>query len=451
MSFPKSVRIFTHNVRYIRSNIFREMGRDTTQSKRIKTKDHERISDNIAFLQDSNKLNIIGTKDVDSNDTNVLEFIQDDSGDAIHMYNDENGYKKKYFEFLIQQGLCEEQDLQEQYEFLQKSYKIMYDPDDPYGKRLPFGHPGRKDENDINNDYTEKELYYGKNFYSERMEFDHFNKSFILDSVPAYPDKQIHHSPNNLISKNRGIETGLYLPHVTQQIPQWTLKKKISKTYGPGYINFITIPSMNKLPKQKEFQSVLRQYIKEKKWKYKAVSDLKSIYQKFLNNSDEMKAFLDDNVNNKKDYGILSRRYNNNKQIGVGSPWIPKKRDLISRFYETWDLELCYKLKTDGDPEFPKEFKDQVFREYVTNIDKNSSMASWQKNYAFSLLPQAFGGPNTNGDLIDDIKSKLKPKTQKTEYILRETDPIKRKQNIINKAIHQAKTQQNIEIKGFGF
>ena len=43
---------------------------------------------------------------------------------------------------------------------------------------------------------------------------------------------------------------------------------------------------------------------------------------------------------------------------------------------------------TKGDPDIPQEFKDEVFRQYVCAIDRNGSMADWQKNYAFSLLPK---------------------------------------------------------------
>lgn len=87
--------------------------------------------------------------------------------------------------------------------------------------------------------------------------------------------------------------------------------------------------------------------------------------------------------------------------LGVGTPFYPKETDLVSREYEIWDKDLCYELKHDGDPAVPKAFKDEIFRQYVTSIDRNGSMAPWQKNYAFSLLPKAFGGPE--GDYIDAI------------------------------------------------
>merc|ERR1712107_385243 len=103
-----------------------------------------------------------------------------------------------------------------QFEWLQESQKLQYDPDDSDGLRLPPNHKGRR-----KNRWTEKEKYFGKSFKKERMEFNHFNKSFILDSCPPFPDRMVHHGPTE------NGEAPLYLPHISQNIPTWTLRKKI--------------------------------------------------------------------------------------------------------------------------------------------------------------------------------------------------------------------------------
>ncbi len=121
------------------------------------------------------------------------------------------------------------------------------------------------------------------------MEFNHFHKSFYLDSVPPFPNRMVHEPPR-LRNKETSIademsfdtpkeekayltnqnpddlEAPLYLPHLTQWVPQWSLKKKIAKTYGPHYVNYITMPPM-KLPDENDFDKMLEKIIREKEWK----------------------------------------------------------------------------------------------------------------------------------------------------------------------------------------
>jgi len=104
------------------------------------------------------------------------------------------------------------------------------------------------------------------------------------------------------------------------------------------------------------------------------------------------------------------------KMLGVGTPYHGPAQDVVPREYEVWDKALCYELKHDGDPRIPTAFKDAMFRQFVDSIDRNGSMAPWQKNYAFSLLPKAFGGPE--GDYIDTILSKMAPKPESVPYRL---------------------------------
>ena len=77
---------------------------------------------------------------------------------------------------------------------------------------------------------------------------------------------------------------------------------------------------------------------------------------------------------------------------------------------------MCYELRHDGDAQIPRKFKEDVFRQFVDSIDRNGSMAPWQKNYAFSLLPAAFGG--VEGEYIDVILSKMAPKAETVPYRL---------------------------------
>ena len=353
----------------------------------------------------------------------------------------DNHYQKQYTNFLIEHGFVEEEDINEQYQWLQESYKLQYDPDDSDGLRLPFNHIGRNnndnDDNDNddvdNNKWTEKELYFGKSFKKEKLEFNHFNKSFILDSCPPFPDRMVHHEPLN--DKN---EAPLYLPHVTQNIPSWSLKKKIAKTYGPGYISQITMPPM-KLPNKQDFQAMLKQFVNEKKYKKFAVEQINEIEMEF-DGKDLYKQLDGAKYNQYIDFESEYKEENKDriKELGVGTPFHDKQTDIVSREYEIWDKDLCYALKHDGDPEIPKEFKDEIFRQYVTSIDRNGSMAPWQKNYAFSLLPKAFGGPQ--GDYIETILSKMKPKAEKVQYELKkygdeQSERPKRKKGSVGKTV----------------
>lgn len=176
----------------------------------------------------------------------------------IYFANDHRGndWQTKYVNLVVEEGFAEEEDVNEQFMWLKESESLQYDPDDPKGLRLPPGHLGRSHGE---REWTEKELYFGRGFKSERMEFDHFNKSLILDSCPPFPDRMVHHEP---------VEgrAPLYLGHISQSVPMWSLKKKIAKTYGPGYLSQITMPPM-KLPESSEFEAMLRQFVNEKKWK----------------------------------------------------------------------------------------------------------------------------------------------------------------------------------------
>ena len=78
------------------------------------------------------------------------------------------------------------------------------------GKRLPPGHPGRAfDESRVR--WTNREKYHGKNFSLENEQFDHFYKSFQLDSVPAFPDRMKIYGSKSLtygagVSQNSNFE-----------------------------------------------------------------------------------------------------------------------------------------------------------------------------------------------------------------------------------------------------
>merc|ERR1712130_444502 len=136
-------------------------------------------------------------------------------------------------------------------------------------------------------------------------------------------------------------------------------------------------------------------------------------------NNDDLEQYLNEKTPNKWIDSTEYKEENRDriKMLGVATPFHDKEKDIISREFEVWDKDLCYELKHDGDPTGPKEFKEQIFKQYVTSIDRNGSMAPWQKNYAFSLLPKAFGGPE--GDYIDTILAKMKPKQEKIQYELK--------------------------------
>merc|ERR1711941_257214 len=72
------------------------------------------------------------------------------------------------------------------------------------------------------------------------------------------------------------------------------------------------------------------------------------------------------------------------------------------RRMQVWDPETFRKIKGPGDPALPQEFKDMVFENYLSTIDKNNSLPAWKKIYAMHLIPRAFGGPE--GDYLDEIK-----------------------------------------------
>eukprot|EP01083_Nonionella_stella_P107061 309657_1 len=344
----------------------------------------------------------------------------------------DNHYQKKYTEFLIEHGFVEEEDINEQYEWLHESYKIQFDPDDHFGLRLPPTHEGRtKDE------WTEKELYVGKNFKREKLEFNHFNKSLILDSCPAFPDRQVHHEPTE------NNESPLYLPHVTQSIPTWSIRKKIAKTYGPSYLSQITLPPM-KLPVKDEFQAMMKQYLNEKKYKKHALDTMDEI-KNMKKDRDLYKSLNkwkpNEFVDGNKVFGTENK--NRKKELGVGTPFMDREEDVIAREYEIWDKDLCYELKHDGDPKIPAQIKDEVFKQFVTSIDRNGSMAPWQKNYAFSLLPKAFGGPQ--GDYIDTILANMKPKQETVKYELKKYD-----QDVDDTQYKKKKKTDVVDVTGLG-
>ncbi|ETO13159.1 hypothetical protein RFI_24219 [Reticulomyxa filosa] len=352
------------------------------------------------------------------------------SGHSL-LTSDENNYKKNYLAFLIKYGFSEQEDLKEQLNQLLTSQKTQFDPDDPFGQRLPPQHPGRIDIEKRKKSFTKKEKFNGKNFEREKQEFDHFHKSFYLDSVPPFPDRMYHHPPiakderinvdADLAKTDDQLQSGLYLPHLSQWLPQWTLKKKIAKTYGPGYINYITMPAMT-LPTEEEFDAMLHQFLQEKKWKSTAINNMKFLDQILEKNSPQANAQMLENVvalrDNIKNYHPSENNATYAKQqIGAGSPYVDDtKKDIIPRQLEHWDIDLCYELKTDGDPLIPKNFKDEIFREFVISLDRNGSMAPWQKNYAFSLLPRAFGGPS--GELLKEMFSRLQSKEEVVTYKL---------------------------------
>ena len=105
------------------------------------------------------------------------------------------------------------------------------------------------------------------------------------------------------------------------------------------------------------------------------------------------------------------------KMLGVGTPFFESETDLVPREWEVWDTDLCWQMREEGDPSLGAEFKEEVFRQFVRSIDRNGSLAAWQKNYAFSLLPKAFGGPE--GEYIEAILAKMRPKQEQVKYELK--------------------------------
>ena len=95
--------------------------------------------------------------------------------------NASNEYQSKWVTFVVEEGFAEEEDVNEQFVWLKESEALQFDPDDPKGLRLPPGHLGRAHGESA---WSEKELYFGRSFKSERREFEHFNKSLLLDSCP---------------------------------------------------------------------------------------------------------------------------------------------------------------------------------------------------------------------------------------------------------------------------
>ena len=75
--------------------------------------------------------------------------------------NPSNDYQSKWVNFVVEEGLAEEQDLDEQFEWLKESASLQFDPDDPKGLRLPPGHLGRAHGE---SEWTEKEMYFGRAF-----------------------------------------------------------------------------------------------------------------------------------------------------------------------------------------------------------------------------------------------------------------------------------------------
>lgn len=190
------------------------------------------------------------------------------------------------------------------------------------------------------------------------------------------------------------------------------------------------MPSIE-LPNEKDFDKLVENFIKQKEFKKQSLQNIEFIernldskimskYVKKLSSpwDSHKREYHEKNKLRPDEIKIGKRK----RQLGNGSPYTSTREDFIPREYEFFDIDLCYQLKQKGDKMLPKKFKDEVFRQFVTNINKNGSMAPWQKNYAFSSLPKAFGGDR--GEYLRHIFDSMKPQDKKIVYRLKKFNAI---------------------------
>ncbi len=244
--------------------------------------------------------------------------------------NGANEWQSKWVSFVVEEGFAEEQDVNEQFVWLKESEALQFDPDDPKGLRLPPGHLGRARGESA---WSEKEQYFGRSFNAERLELDHFSKSLVLDSCPPFPDRMVHHEPTE------DGRAPLYLPHISQSAPLWSLRKKMARSYGPAYLSQIAMPPM-KLPNTQCLDAMLRRFVAQKAFKAEAVD---AVHRMDGDGGDGKGAdgdaqtldrFLEEQRSNERVDGVDDGRL---KMLGVGTPYFDERRDVVSRHFEVCD------------------------------------------------------------------------------------------------------------------
>jgi len=285
---------------------------------------------------------------------------------------------KSLMDYWLENGLVAQKDWDEQIKLLEENEKLQYDPDDPFGRRLPLGHPGRQipKPNPIR-EYTLVERYKGRGRRIEKKEWAHFQKGLHLHSAPPYPEMQQS-------SKNKNDQDGnevapLYMPNEEHYIPSYSQQKRISKVYGPSYSHYISLPAVT-LPRSEEVFRERKQRQRERarrKLSSKAFERIKRTTDEEL--QDILVEYVKEMEEKKGGVGLLSQ-------------WSSSDA-LLSRKLERWDKRACLKLRHEGDPNLHPKVKQRMFDIYLDSIDKNNTLAPWQKNLAFNLIPKALGGP----------------------------------------------------------
>jgi len=236
--------------------------------------------------------------------------------------------------------------------------------------------------------------YFGSGRLTERRTFDHFHKSFPLSPVPPhlFQEEDVNKRPKQLEDY---YQPGLYLPHPQKWLPDWGHRKQIASVYGPQYLNYASMP-LPKMPTPEEIQEKRLERQRERAYR-KRGELLKKRLKKRAENMAKQKFELtlhDEKVQVSKLSAIAASsvqdEYSGSKVTFVG----PRRA-------QVFDPNTFRGMKGPGDPQLPTEFKDMIFENYLSTIDKNNSLPAWKKIYAMHLIPRAFGGPE--GDFLDEI------------------------------------------------
>jgi len=300
-------------------------------------------------------------------------------------------------EMWVKNGMVSPKDWEDQLRLLEENEKLQYDPDDPFGRRLPRGHPGRNiPHSNPLKEYTLVERYRGRARNLEKKEWNHFHKALNLHSAPNFPELQQSAGEK---SDERGQKLApLYMPNKDHYIPTWTQQQRISKLYGPSYSHYISLPAVT-LPKSEVVFRARKQRQRERNQRKLASHS----FSKLKRTSDEeLQVLLDEYV---------SEMEETKGGVGLLSQWASTDA-LLNRRLEKWDKRVCQKLRHEGDPNLNQKVKERVFNIYLDSIDKNNTLAPWQKNLAFNLMPKAIGGPW--GKLSSELDTG--PKEKKSEY-----------------------------------
>jgi len=305
--------------------------------------------------------------------------------------------RPKIDEMWVKNGMVSAKDWEDQLRLLDENEKLQYDPDDPFGRRLPRDHPGRDipHPNPIK-EYTLVERYRGRARKLEKKEWNHFHKALNLHSAPNFPEMQ---QSAKEIPDDRGQRLApLYMPNPDHYIPTWTQQQRISKVYGPSYSHYISLPAVT-LPKSEVVFQERKQRQRERNRRKLASNS----FSKLKRTSDEeLQALLEEYV---------SEMEETKGGVGLLNQWASTDA-LLNRRLEKWDKRVCQKLRHEGDPNLHPKVKERVFNIYLDSIDKNNTLAPWQKNLAFNLMPKAIGGPW--GKLSSELDTGRKEK--KKEY-----------------------------------